>query len=168
MFRNRYSRRMRLYHGSNQPVRTPRILDSKRTMDFGKGFYTTQSEQQAIDWAKAVTLRREGGCPVVTEYDYEESDDLRILVFDGPTEEWLEFVLSNRNGGFVHDYDIVLGPVADDGVYDTLSDYSRGYLTKDAAIERLKARKYDEQVLFHTDKSLERLVYRGEREVERR
>lgn len=88
-----------------------------------------------------------------------------ILVFDEPTEEWLEFVLSNRNGDLIHDYDIALGPVADDGVYDTLMDYMRGYLTKEVAIERLKARKYDGQVLFHTDKSLERLIYIGEREV---
>lgn len=159
---------MRLYHGSDQSVRSPRILKTGRTMDFGEGFYTTQFRQQASDWAKTVGQRRRGGRSTVTEYEYEESDDLRILIFEGPTEDWLEFVLANRNGDFVHDYDIILGPVADDGVYDTLMDYSRGYLTKEMAIEKLKVREFDGQMLFHTDKSLDCLTYVGEWEVKRR
>ena len=168
MFRNRYSKRMRLYHGSDQSVRSPRILKTGRTMDFGEGFCTARSRQQASDWAKTVGWRRRGGRSTVTEYEYEESDDLRILIFEGPTEDWLEFVLANRNGDFVHDYDIILGPVADDGVYDTLMDYSRGYLTKEMAIEKLKVREFDGQMLFHTDKSLDCLTYVGEWEVKRR
>ena len=61
---------------------------------------------------------------------------------------------------------MVIGPVADDGVYDTLIDYSRGYLTKEMAVEKLKTRDFDGQILFHTDKSLNHLVYIGEWEVE--
>ena len=42
---------MLLYHGSPQIVRKPRILVPNRTLDYGIGFYTTTSEQQAHDWA---------------------------------------------------------------------------------------------------------------------
>lgn len=156
---------MRLYHGSNQPVRDPRIMESHHTMDFGSGFYTTQSEKQATDWARTVTRRRKGGVPTVTEYDYDESEGLKILVFDGPTDEWLDFVSANRYGDCVHDYDIILGPVADEGVYKILIAYFRGLLTKQQAIGELKTGQLDGQVLFHTDRSLERLSYVGDREV---
>lgn len=144
----------------------PRILKSKRTMDFGSGFYTTQSMQQASDWARIVSSRRGSGKPIVTEYEYKESEDLDVLEFDGPTAAWLEFVLVNRNDESDHMHDIVIGPVADDGVYDTLIDYSRGYITIEVAIEKLKTRKFDGQVLFHTDKSLKQLTYIGCKEVE--
>ena len=58
MFRDIHLKHMRLYHGSDQPVREPKILHSKRTMDFGEGFYTTQSEQQATEWTMSVSRRR--------------------------------------------------------------------------------------------------------------
>lgn len=157
---------MRLYHGSNRPVRVPRIMESRRTMDLGSGFYTAQSERQASNWAKTVVRRRRSGSPTVTEYDYAESEDLRILVFDGPTEEWLDFVSANRIGSQVHDYDIVLGPVADEGVYATLMGYFDGLYTREQTVARLKACKLDGQVLFHTDRSLDRLRYIRDWEVD--
>lgn len=166
MFRDIHLDCMRLFHGSNQPVESPKILKSKRTMDFGNGFYTTQSIQQASNWAKIVSSRRGSGMPIVTEYEYHSSEELDVLEFDGPSEAWLEFILANRNNESEHSHDIVIGPVADDGVYDTLIDYSRGYITIDIAIEKLKVRKFDGQVLFHTDKSLKQLTYIGCKEVE--
>ena len=38
---------MILYHGSNVFVREPRIVNSGRKLDFGTGFYTTSSFEQA-------------------------------------------------------------------------------------------------------------------------
>ena len=159
MFRDMHLKHMRLYHGSDQPVREPKILHSKRTMDFGEGFYTTQSEQQATEWAMSVSRRSGSMDQYVTEYDYDESEGLKILTFDEPTEEWFDFVISNRNGQSDHDYDIVIGPVADDRVYDTLMEYSRSYITREMAIAKLKTHKFDGQVLFHTDKSLKHITY---------
>jgi len=34
-------REMIVYHGSNVEVKEPRIINPNRTLDFGKGFYTT-------------------------------------------------------------------------------------------------------------------------------
>lgn len=103
MFRNRYSKRMRLYHGSDQIVKEPRILEPNRPMDFGKGFYTTGSYEQAEKWAKDVRRRRKADHAYVSEYEYKESGRLKILVFDGPTDEWLDFGEMNRIGGDDHD-----------------------------------------------------------------
>ena len=43
---------MILYHGSNVIVKNPKILKANRTLDFGYGFYTTTSKEQALKWAK--------------------------------------------------------------------------------------------------------------------
>ena len=42
---------MRLYHGSTVTVRRPNIQKGRRKTDFGKGFYTTTSFEQAAKWA---------------------------------------------------------------------------------------------------------------------
>ena len=39
---------MILYHGSLEIIRKPAILEPNRTMDYGKGFYTTTSKDQSI------------------------------------------------------------------------------------------------------------------------
>lgn len=89
-----------------------------------------------------------------------------MIVFEGSTDEWFDFVHSNRVDRIEHDYDIIVGPVADDNVYETIFSYEAGLLTKEQAIIALKTARLDGQVLFHTDKSLEHLRYLGYGEVE--
>lgn len=43
---------MKLYHGSLEIVDKPRIMESSRTLDYGFGFYTTSSYEQAEHWVK--------------------------------------------------------------------------------------------------------------------
>lgn len=77
-----------------------------------------------------------------------------------------DFVYSNRYDEIEHDYDVIVGPVADDGIVRTLFRHYDGVITKEQAIVELKTVKYDGQMLFHTDKSLEQLTYIGHREIE--
>ena len=157
---------MKVYHGSDTVVQKPRILHSKRRMDFGSGFYTTQARTQAEKWARSVRRRRDSPEAFVTEFDYEEKPGMNILIFDGPSAEWFDFIIRNRKGTFTHDYDIILGPVADDSVYDTLFLFESGYITREEAIRKLNSAKLDGQILFHTDKSLECITYIDSWEVE--
>lgn len=157
---------MKVYHGSDTVVQKPRILHSKRRMDFGSGFYTTQSRTQAEKWARSVRRRRDSPEAFVTEFDYEEKPEMNVLIFDGPFAEWFDFIIRNRKGTFTHDYDIILGPVADDSVYDTLFLFESGYITREEAIRKLNSAKLDGQILFHTDKSLECITYIDSWEVE--
>ena len=154
MFMNSHSEHMRLYHGSNQVVEKPVILEPNRRMDFGRGFYTTQSVVQAEKWAKTVHNREETGTPIVSEYEYTESEEVSVLRFDGPTNEWFDFVEFNRTEDSSHDYDIVIGPVADEGVFTVLYRFETGLITKEQAIQQLESAKLDGQILFHTDLSL--------------
>ena len=157
---------MKVYHGSDTVVQKPRILHSKRRMDFGSGFYTTQSRTQAAKWARSVRRRRDSPEAFVTEFDYEEKPEMNVLIFDGPFAEWFDFIIRNRKGTFTHDYDIIIGPVADDSVYDTLFLFESGYITREEAIRKLNSAKLDGQILFHTDKSLECITYIDSWEVE--
>lgn len=157
---------MKVYHGSDTVVQKPRILHSKRRMDFGSGFYTTQSRTQAEKWARSVRRRRDSPEAFVTEFDYEEKPGMNVLIFDGSSAEWFDFIIRNRKGTFTHDYDIIFGPVADDSVYDTLFLFESGYITREEAIRKLNSAKLDGQILFHTDKSLECITYIDSWEVE--
>lgn len=155
---------MILYHGSTEIVASPKILASSHTLDFGKGFYTTTSAAQASKWV-ARKLEREGlyakpGYLNVYKYDENKTRDLDILRFDTADEKWLDFVMSNRNDPcFEHKHDIVFGPVANDRVYAAFALYEGGFLDKAGLIAELKTYRLVDQVLFHTDSSLECLVF---------
>lgn len=108
---------MILYHGSNLEVKEPRIIKSKRLLDFGTGFYLTSDYGQAEKWALRTTSRREEGVPTITVFSFDENllSELNVLSFEGADKEWLRYVSLNRTDKTAEDsYDIVMGPVAKD------------------------------------------------------
>ena len=108
-------------------------------------------------------VRREGaGVPTVTSFDFDESalDVLNVMRFDGYSKEWAEFILMNRNNSSdvpAHHYDIVVGPIADDGVGTQIRRLSRGFITFDAFLEELKYCKVSIQYFFGTENALKYL-----------
>ena len=96
----------------------------------------------------------------VNEFEYNEDNDLNVLNFLTASEKWLDFVYANRkDDNFTHEYDVVMGPVADDTLYKVLDLYDSGVLTYKETIERLKTYKLSNQISFHTEKSLKYLKY---------
>lgn len=159
---------MYVFHGSLEVVKKPKIISSNRTLDFGKGFYVTTSYKQAEDWVyrKLAEEKRETG--FVNEYILDESvlNRYSLLEFTSPTDEWIEFVMNNRmKKGFSHDYDIVLGPVANDRVYASFSLFESGLLTKEMLVENLKVYKLVDQFLFHTEKALHCINFVSAKEI---
>jgi len=154
---------MKVYHGSNVAVINPLIMKSERKLDFGEGFYTTFNREQAVRWSERVTQREKTINRVITEYEFKLSDaekDLKILKFDKADKIWLEFVCTNRLGkNLPESFDIIIGPVANDAVYTTILFYENGLYDEDEAIKRLKVQKLYNQVLFHTEKSLQYCQY---------
>lgn len=148
---------MKLYHGSNVEVRTPEILKPSRGLDFGPGFYTTLNHGQAADFAKKVVARK-GGIAVVSEFDIDESVAFplcEVLSFDSPSEVWLDFVCSNRNGfNAAAGRDFIFGPVANDDVYRTLALYQDGQIDRESTLRRLKVKELYNQLVFATPKAL--------------
>lgn len=159
---------MKLFQDSLEIVRKPEIRKSNRTLDHGSGFYATTSFDQAEAWVKRRMAEAKQAKGYVNVYDIPEvySSTLRQLVFQSPTEEWMDFVMHNRTEkGYVHDYDIVYGPVANDRVYAAFALYEGGLLNKQDLIKGLKAYKLVDQYLFHTDVALQLLKFVEVKEV---
>lgn len=85
--------------------------------------------------------------------------EVQVVCFERADEEWLDFICTNRQGMETGEYDIVVGPVADDMVYRDVVEYENGDIDKESALEKLKTEQLCDQILFHTEKSLTYLKY---------
>ena len=160
---------MKIYHGSIEKVESPEIRESNRTLDYGQGFYTTTSYEQAEAWVRRRMNEKRASRGYVCVYELDERalQNLNTHIFDQPTEEWVDFVMQNRTQkGYVHEFDIVYGPVANDRVYAAFALYEGGLINKQALIAELKAYKLVDQYLFHTEKALQALTFIEAKEVE--
>lgn len=153
---------MKIYHGSLEVVENPMILQPNRLLDYGKGFYTTTSEQQSKEWVERRMREKivNGGYVNAYEFDDIKMQELKCLIFTEPSKEWADFVMANRTQkGFTHDYDIVYGPVANDRVYLQFGLYESGAIGIETLIRELKTYKLVDQYLFHTEKALAALHF---------
>lgn len=141
---------MILYHGSYIEVPKPDLLHSRPRVDFGLGFYTTPILEQAIKWCGKFI--RQGRDRIISKYVLDESayDACKVLKFDSYSEEWLDFILNCRSGKDTTDYDIVIGGVANDKVFNTVELYFENLIDKSEAIKRLRYEKPNLQVCFRT------------------
>lgn len=137
-----------IYHGSYCKIEKPEILQGKYTKDFGTGFYCTILEEQAEKWAQKYDT------PVINEYEYNENPNLKIKNFTMMTEEWLDFIIHCRKGE-KHEYDIVIGAMADDQIYNYITDLVSGEISREAFWELAKFRHPTHQITFCTKQSLE-------------
>lgn len=148
-----------VYHGSSFDFDKIDLSKSHDRRDFGRGFYTTVLEEQSRKWAYRLALRNHSDKYYVYMYAFYESPELKVKRFDTLNEEWLEFIKENRvKGGTQHDYDVVIGGVADDDTMATVQLYVAGIYTASEATERLRHSNVNNQVTFHTEKALECLV----------
>ena len=153
---------MYLYHGSNVVVKNPEIRQSNRALDFGTGFYLTSNFDQAKKWADVITLRRGEGTAFVSSYLFNENEtmNLNCLTFLEPNEDWLKFVVAFRTGKNIDvDYDLIIGPVANDNTMPVINMFINGDYSVDEAIKRLKTQKLSNQYVFKTEKSLTLLSF---------
>lgn len=154
---------MILYHGSIKEIPNPLITIGRDKLDFGRGFYTTELLEQAKIWAckRASILNSK---PIISTYEITNTTGLNIHRFDGASEEWLDFIIANRKGIMApHNYDIVIGEMADDQVYDSINLYIRDYIFKDELLRRIKMQKRNQQVCIVNHETIQRLKFiRGE------
>jgi hypothetical protein len=155
---------MILYHGSTEIVENPRIFISDKFLDFGYGFCTTTSKEQALRWAIIKKNRTKSENSYLNIYEIDDTvfsnNSFSILNFNNPSREWLEFVINNRRGMIMHNYDLVCGPVANDTLYRTFVLYESGVLTFEETIKRLKTSELFDQISFHSEKALENLRFK--------
>lgn len=141
-----------VYHGNYCKIENPEIKNGKYTKDFGEGFYCTILEEQAVKWAKKFET------PILNIYEYNEDLNLNIKEFNILSEEWLDFIINSRRGQ-KHEYDIVIGAMADDQIYNYITDLMDGIITREAFWELAKFRYPTHQIAFCTNKALKCLKY---------
>lgn len=147
-----------VYHGSYTRVETPRILSGRHTKDFGSGFYCTVIKEQAERWAKRYAT------PAVNVYSLLMDESLSILEFKSMTEEWLDFIVACRSGK-PHDHDIVIGAMANDQIYNFVSDFMDGIITRAQFWAMAKFKYPTHQIAFCSDRALQCLTFESCEEV---
>ena len=156
---------IKLFHGSNVAIDKIDLSKSLADKDFGRGFYLTDIESQAMAMAQRRVRIMGCGEPVITVFEFNDdslwNSHLNIKVFsDEVSPEWAEFVNANRNAsqtGFTHPFDIVVGPVANDGVAFQLERYNEGAIDLETLARELAYRKLNRQYFFGTDKAIDLL-----------
>jgi hypothetical protein len=111
---------MLVYHGSYTQIEEIALEKCRPYTDFGKGFYVTKYKKHAENWAKkSGKINKTDG--YITAFNFLDNSFLDNICkkkyFEGYTDEWLDFIIKNRNVDSVeqvHDFDLIEGPVAND------------------------------------------------------
>jgi len=156
---------MIIYHGGTDNVKIPEIRKTDKGKDFGIGFYTTGIKEQAEKWAKRQCRIRRVKNAVLNIYEYDNigASSLKIKTFDEYSTEWLDFVVACRQDpDYKHEFDIVIGKIADDDVGETVQAVVDGLAPKDFALSKLIFMPANNQICFCTDKSLSFIKFLSE------
>ena len=158
---------MRLFHAGNEEIREPDIRRGRKNADFGQGFYLTPDEEFARRWA--------GPGAVVNEYELDE-EGLAVHRFRRD-EAWFDCIFRNRRLQDGLTADVVIGPVANDTIFDTFGVISSGLLEPADAVKLLMIGPEYTQTVIKTEKAVRQLRFirsspvrqpdAGEREAEK-
>ena len=96
---------------------------------------------------------------IVRTFAYNK--DKSVQMENSDSEEWLDFILNCRSGKDSTDYDLVVGGVANDKVFNTVELFFDRLIDKTEAINRLRYEKPNLQICFRTEKALSLLHFEG-------
>ena len=102
--------------------------------------------------------------PTLTSFEFDlnsaQKQGLKIKIFNSPDEEWARFVMANRDINAVqpnHDYDIVIGPVADDTIARLLRMFIENFISEQQLVKELTFSEVTSQYFFHTEAAIKML-----------
>lgn len=166
-----------IYHGSERIVETPTFGEGKKNNDFGLGFYCTESDDLAKEWA--VSSLRNGFSNKYT-LDTEFMNILNLNSPDYTILNWIAVLVEHRlftiktpvarrakaylieNFGVnVNAYDLITGYRADDSYFD----YAESFLNNGISVEQLaramRLGKLGEQIVIKSKFAFSRLKFEG-------
>jgi len=139
---------MLLYHTGYEIIQQPDIHYGRKNADFAQGFYLTPDREFSVRWAK----EKEGRLPIVNTYELDLSD-LKVHRFER-NEEWFSYIFQNRRGKTdTLEADVIIGPIANDTIYDTLGIMTSGILSDEEALSLLQLGPEYTQVALKTKKA---------------
>ncbi|MBQ6477812.1 MAG: DUF3990 domain-containing protein [Erysipelotrichaceae bacterium] len=148
---------IRLYHTGFQIIEKPDRRAGRKNADFGQGFYLSDDVEFSRRWAR----QRTGMTTYLNEYELDP-DGLKIRKFVRDCE-WFDYILNNRAGrpDPLADYDVIIGPIAPDTIFETWGIITGGVLDREESLELLKIGKAYEQTVIKTEKGLASLRFLG-------
>ena len=140
---------MKVYHTSQVEIQIPDIYHGRKNADFGQGFYLTPDLEFAHRWAFKDA--------VINAYELDLGG-LSVHTLSRDTD-WLAYILSNRRGVDNRDADVILGPIANDILFDTFGIISSGFLKPEAALQLLQIGPEYTQIVIKTEKAAAQLTW---------
>lgn len=150
---------MILYRGSYTKVETPDLKHSRNNVDFGAVFYVTPIYEQSLKWSLKFKKRGKDSFISSFEFTQDKLSSLNVMKFDDYSESWLDFILRCRSGQDTSNYDLVIGGVANDKVFNTVELFFDGLIDKAEAIKRLRFEKPNLQFCFRSQLALSCLTF---------
>lgn len=146
---------MRLYHTGYSEIKYPDIHYGRKNADFGQGFYLSDDDEFSKRWAK----ERNGEKTYLNCYELS-AEDLKIKRLKKDTE-WFDYILQNRAGklDILAEYDIIIGPIANDTIYNTMGILTSGLLDRKTILEILMVGSTYEQIVIKTEKAVSNLRF---------
>lgn len=166
-----------LFHGSEKIIETPTFGEGKKTNDFGLGFYCTESEGLAKEWA--VSSLRDGFSnryTLDTEYmkilnlnssDYTILNWIAVLVehrlftIKTPVARRAKRYLLDNFGINVNAYDLITGYRADDSYFDYAESFLNNAISVEQLANAMRLGKLGEQLVLKSKFAFSRLQFEG-------
>ena len=144
-----------LYHTGFDIIKEPDISRGRKNADFAQGFYLSDNEDFSRRWA-----RNRKDMPSYLNKYILNTEGLKIKTFNLDLE-WYDYISSNRNfkKDYLSDYDVIIGPIANDSLYDTLGIITSGLLKKEQDLEVLKIGNRYNQIVIKSQKALAELKF---------
>ena len=152
-----------LFHAAGLEIPSPDIHYGRKNADFAQGFYTSDSREFAVRWAP----QGKGITAYLNRYELDtEGLEVRKLERD---KEWFAYIFRNRTGyaDLYPEADVIIGPIANDTLFDTFGVLTSGMLTEDQALAVLLNGPLYEQIVIKTEKAASRLAFKGAEKLEK-
>ena len=156
---------MKVYFGNTNILEKPHAELLKRS-NFGKGFYTSIDKDVAEYWAEVKKENEQEENEekklkkYINIYEFEESDDLRILDFSKMEKFDFEFLKRDKEDNQpMHNYDVIKGPVIDEKLLQTIEEYKKNIAKKEDLLNMLLLYRSINEISFHTKKAMEKLKF---------
>lgn len=166
---------MILYHGSQYLIKKPFYGGGRAANDYGMGFYCTESESLACEWA--VSEKHDG---FANRYEFMD-DGLSVLNLNDSTYtilHWLSVLLEHRTFDTryglstlakqyltenfhvdVEAYDIIRGYRADDSYFSFAQDFISGAISYPQLTTAMRLGKLGEQIVVKSRRAFTRLKF---------
>lgn len=166
---------MIIYHGSEKIIEKPIYGKGNLRNDYGRGFYCTESEELAKEWACS---NNKNGFANKYELDTENLDILYLNSDNYNILNWLAILTKNRTywenstiseaakkyiaENFMvntEGYDVIIGYRADDSYFSFARDFVSGTISYRQLCEAMKLGELGEQVVLISKKAFESIKF---------